>query len=174
MLTAEVIHKFDENIVDDIVRIHSNSFPAGWVYADAREYYSIMLRNKSNIHIIFNDNGKRAGYLLAIPHDVAIEELKNDDPEIEKDSGKYYIETIGIIPESRGKKGLSFMLQKLVEECRDRGIKRISLHARISNNLSEIIRKKFEIIKTRRIEKWRYYNFEEPTDYIEAVLPLSA
>jgi hypothetical protein len=36
--------------------------------------------------------------------------------------------------------------------------------------LSEIIQSKFRTTEVRRIEKWAYYNYEEPTDYIEASL----
>jgi len=171
MLNAEVLHHFDKNIIREIVIIKRDSFPHGWAVRDAEEYYGGMLRSEKNIHIILNDNGKKAGYLLAIPQSDAVEELKNDDPGMKKDPKGYYIETVGILPESRGKKGLSLMLEKLVGECRKRGINKISLHARIINNFSKIIRKKFGTAEIRRIEKWRYYNFEEPTDYIEAVLP---
>lgn len=171
MLSAEIINKFDKYIVKEIVSINRAAFPPGWGAPDAKRYYAGTLRGEKNIHIMLNDNGKNAGYLLAIPQNDAVEELKNDDPEMEKDTGTYYIETLGVIPESRGKKGLSMMLEKFSEECRNRGINKISLHARISNKLSEIIQKKFKAVKIRRIEKWRYYNFEEPADYIEALLP---
>jgi len=171
MLKAEVINQFDKNIVKEIVSINRAAFPQGWGAPDAERYYGDMLRYEKSIHIILNDDCKKAGYLLAIPQNNAFEELKNDDPRMEKGAGTYYIETLGIIPESRGKKGLSMMLEKLAGECRKREINKISLHARVSNKLGEIIQKKFKTIKIRRIEKWRYYNFEEPTDYIEALLP---
>ena len=171
MLKTEILNHYDQNTVKEIVSINRGSFPSGWGMSDTEQYYGSMLRNKTNIHIVLNDAGKKAGYLLAIPQNNAFEELKNDDPRMEKGAGTYYIETLGIIPESRGKKGLSMMLEKLAGECRKREINKISLHARVSNKLGEIIQKKFKTIKIRRIEKWRYYNFEEPTDYIEALLP---
>jgi len=170
MLKTEILNHYDQNTVKEIVSINRGSFPSGWGMSDTEQYYGSMLRNKTNIHIVLNDAGKKAGYLLAIPQNNAVEELKNDDPGMKKDPQEYYIEIAGILPESRGKKGFSLMLEKLAEECRKKGVNRISLHARISNNLSKIIQKKFKIVEIRRIEKWRYYNFEEPTDYIEAVL----
>jgi len=171
MLAAEIVKNFDKNTVSEVVHINRNSFPSHWSAADAESYYGEMLLDEKSIHILLSDNGKRAGYMLAIPQNAAVEELKNDDPEIKKDASEYYIETVGILPGSRGKKGLSLMLEKLAAECRRRGVKKISLHARITNNLSKIIQKKFKIVGIRRLEKWRYYNFEEPTDYIEALVP---
>jgi ribosomal protein S18 acetylase RimI-like enzyme len=170
-MNTEVIKAFEPEVLNDILLIGSAAFPSAWIYKDAEDYYARMLRADNNIHIILNSNGKRVGYILAVPHNFAVEELKNDDPQMKNDPEKYYIETIRIIPESRGKRGLSIMLEKLAEECRARGINKISLHARVSNHLSEIIRKKFQVTEARRIEKWAYYNFEEPTDYIEAILP---
>ncbi len=167
MLTAEIVKNFDEDTVREIVLINRNSFPSHWAAADAEMYYGKMLRDEKNIHILLKDNQKNSGYMLAIPQSVAVGELKNDDPAVKDDTSEYYIETVGILPGSRGKRGLSLMLEKLAEKCRLRGIKKIALHARVSNNLSKIIQKKFKIAGIRRIEKWRYYNFEEPTDYIE-------
>lgn len=167
MQTAEVLRVFSNEILSDVLLIERNSFPKKWEYEDAEEYYENMLKNKNNINIFLNDNGKRVGYLLAIPHNDAVKELKNDDPELKEDPMKYYIETIAILPELRGKKGLPKMLEKLIDECKYRGINKISMHARVNNRLSEIIQNKFSVTGIRRINKWKYYNFEEPADYIE-------
>lgn len=170
MFKTEVVQGLEENILNEIILVNRASFPPGWVYSDAGKYYRSMLSKKDSIHIILKYKGKTIGYLLAIPHNGAVAELKNVDPKMEKDPMKYYIETTGILPEYRGKKGFSEMLERLIDECKKRGITKISLHARVTNGLSAIMQRKFKVTEVRRIEQWRYYNFEEPTDYIEAIL----
>jgi len=45
------------------------------------------------------------------------------------------------------------------------------LHARVSNSLSTNIQENMKIIEIRRINTWRFYAYEEPTDYIVAEWP---
>jgi len=170
MQTAHLITHFDNEILRDILLIIRDSFPAGWQYDDAEEYYREMLSNTRNIHIILVDSGERVGYLHSIPHNDAVKELEYDDPAMKNDDMMYYIETVAILPDHRGGKGFSKMLQLLITELKLRGIKKLALHARVVNSLSENIRAKFGTAAIRRIEKWRYYNFEEPTDYYEVPL----
>jgi ribosomal protein S18 acetylase RimI-like enzyme len=168
MLTAEVVRAFDKDVLEDIVLINRESFPKGWAYSDAEEYYTEMLKNGKNTHIILKDNGKTIAYLLAIPHNDAFRELRNDDPLMEEDALRYYVEVVAVLPDFRGRKGFSEILKKLREELKGRGIYKLSMHARVSNNLNKIIQKKMKITQIRRIQTWKYYNYEEPTDYIEA------
>lgn len=170
MFETEVVQGLEENILKEIILVNRASFPPGWVYSDAEKYYRSMLSKKDSIHIILKYKGKTIGYLLAIPHNDAVIELKNGDPKMKKDPMKYYIETTGILPEYRGKRGFSKMLKRLIDECKKRGITKISLHARVKTGLSTIMQKKFKVTEVRRIERWQFYNFEEPTDYIEVIL----
>ncbi len=171
MLKAEAVEGPDEKIASDIVLINRHSYPEGWEYPGAEEYYRQMLMNQKNICIMLIDDEKRVGFLLAIPHNDAVGELKDDDEFMEQGPKTYYIENAAILPDYRGEKGFSQMLGVLRQELRKRGIFTISLHARVSNNLSKNIQKSMKIIKVRRIEAWRYYNYQEPTDYLEATWP---
>jgi len=164
--SAERIDEFNEDILKDILFVNRFSFPPGWQSNDAGEYYRIMLQVSDNIGIILKDSEKIVGFLMAIPHPIAIEELKTDDPEMKDDKDRYYIETVGILPEYTGKGGFSLMLDKLLEALMKNEIK-LSLHARVINGFTEKIQKKLRVSMIRRIEKWRYYHFLEPTDYIE-------
>ncbi len=165
--TVEVVDDYDDEVLKDILFINRNVFPNGWQYHDAEDYYKNRLQNKNSIHILLKDDGNRVGYLHAIPHNEAVEELKNDDPAMSEDENAYYIETVGILPAFRKKRGFSKMLAAFINESKKRGITKFSLHARVNNKFSEIIQKKFKVAPLRRIQKWKYYNFEEPTDYIE-------
>jgi ribosomal protein S18 acetylase RimI-like enzyme len=167
MQISEVINNYQGDILRDIIFIYNNSYPLSWQCTDDDEYYKEMLLNRNNIHIFLKDYEKSVGYLHAIQHNDAVKELSNDDPAIKEDRLMYYIETVCILPEYRARQGFSKLLATLLIECKKRGINKVSLHARVTNHLSEIIQVKFNTAPLRRIEKWKYYNFEEPADYFE-------
>jgi ribosomal protein S18 acetylase RimI-like enzyme len=168
MLKAEVVRRFNEVIVKDIVTIDHGAYPEGWEYDDVEAYYSEALRDENNICVVLKHQERTVGFLVAIPHNVAVAELKSDDEFMEQDPKSYYIENVAIHPAYRGKNGLSVMLETLRDELRTRGVSRISLHARVSNNLSKNIQKNMKVIRIRRIDAWKYYDYQEPADYIEA------
>ncbi|MBF0515518.1 MAG: GNAT family N-acetyltransferase [Nitrospirae bacterium] len=173
MQTVEVVNEFNKEILRDILFIHRNAFSPEWVYIDDEVYYRMKLRDKNSINILLNEDELRIGHLLAIPHNDVLEELKEDDTEMKEDSMSYYIETVAILPDFRGRKGFSQMLEHLIHELKMRGIHKLSLHARVLNNLSTIIQNKLRITEIRRIDKWKYHDYKEPTDYIEAVFDSS-
>jgi len=170
VLKADVVHGFDEPLVKDIVLINRDSFPSEWEYSDAEEYYKEKLKNADNIHIILSEKDERVGYLLAIPHNEAVQELHADDLLMKEDPFRYYIETVCILPLFRGQKGFSVILKVLSDELKRRGIANLSMHARVSNHFSKIIQKKMKITQIRTVERWKYYNYGESADYIEATL----
>jgi hypothetical protein len=120
MLKAEAVQGSDEKIAKDIVLINRHSYPKGWEYPGAKEYYRQMLMNQKNICIMLRDDEKRVGFLLAIPHNDAVGELKGDDEFMEQDPKTYYIENVAILPGYRGEKGFSQMLEVLRQELRRR------------------------------------------------------
>jgi hypothetical protein len=100
---------------------------------------------------------------------MAKKRLKDDDPSMSEDTTRFYIESVAIIPEYRGMKmGFLKMIRVFIKELERKGILKISMHARVSNNLSAIIQKILKVTPKRTIENWEYYNKEESTDYIEA------
>jgi ribosomal protein S18 acetylase RimI-like enzyme len=171
MLKADVVYSIDDAIVKDTVSISRDSYPARWACGSPEEYYSQMLTKQHNVHIMLSDNEKNVGFLFAIPHNEAVVELKDHDPLMERDSGAYYIENVAILPAHRKKGAFGKMLMALRKELRKRGIFRISLHARVSNSLSKNIQENMKIVEIRRINAWRFYDYEEPTDYIVAEWP---
>lgn len=170
MLKVEVVNDPSENLIDDIVRIDLDSFPQGWAFSDAKEYFTEVLKNENNIRIILKDNQITVGYLISVPHNDARKDLENDDPLIREDASRYYIESVAILPAYRRKGGLQKMLDLLVKELKGKGIYKLSMHARVSNDFSTFIQKKMDVTHIRKIDKWRYYNYEEPADYLEVNL----
>ncbi len=170
MLSTEVVHGFDEKTLRDILQIEGSAFPSDWQIEDAEANYSDLLADKDSINVFLKSNDKRIGYLLAVPHNKVVVDLKDDDPGMKEDVNRYYIYTLGIIPEFRRQGGLYKMLCTLKEECKKRGIHKISMHARVENGLSKRIQQTWKVSQIRRIDRWKYYNYQEPTDYIEAVI----
>ena len=114
---------------------------------------------------MLSDNEEKVGFLFAIPHNDAVEELKEHDPLMEKDSGTHYIENVAVLPAHRKKRAFGKMLMALREELRKRGIFKISLHARVLNGLSRNIQENMKILEIRRINPWRFYAYEEFANY---------
>jgi len=166
VFSVKRINGFNEETLRDILFVNRFSFPEGWQSENAGKYYRRMLQLSVNIGIILKYDGKMVGFLMAIPHNDAIEELRNDDPKMKEDRDRYYIETVGILPAYAGRGGFSRMLDKLLEAAKAKEMK-LSLHARVTNGFNEKIRAKLAVSTIRRIEKWKYYNFSEATDYIE-------
>jgi len=170
MQTIEIVTGHDEKILQEILYIKSRAFPKKWEYDDAENYYREMLGKRESINIIAKEDKKIVGYLLAIPHNEAFKELKEHDPEMEEDPQCYYVETVAILPEFR--LGTSFlkMLYAVIAEAKSRfGIKRFSMHARTSIGLIKAPQRYFgsRITKIRKVQRWRYYNYEESADYLE-------
>lgn len=166
MLETHVAGNDEKNLVNDIVAINNKAFPVGWRYGEDKEYYREMIKSKDNLAILLQDGEKTVGFLLAIPHHNAVLELKDDDPLMSEDTSRYYIETIAILPEYRGRNGSSAMLKALGQELGKRGYVNISLHARAV--FSAIVRNKLRATKIRPVKKWKYCGNRETIDYIEA------
>jgi ribosomal protein S18 acetylase RimI-like enzyme len=169
VFTAEVIHGWDETVFADIVRIERDAFPPEWHYRHTEDYYRAKIEKADTIAVLLRERGKSVGFLIAVPHSDAGRELTGIDPSLREDPAKYYIEAVAILPACRGKKGFPAMLGSLQEALRRKGLNRVTLHARVSNNLSSNIQKNMEIVEVRRIDRWKYYNCLEAADYIEAI-----
>lgn len=170
MLKAEIAESIDTRIVRDIVSISRESYPPGWLCGESEECYGQVLPRPHSIVILLRDDDKNVGFLFAVPHNEAVAELKNDDPLMKEDSGAYYIENGAILPAYRQEKGLAMMFAVLSTELKRRGILRLSMHARVTNKLSRNTSENMRVIERRRIGAWKYYAYEEPTDFIIAEL----
>ena len=171
MLKAEVVRKIDDAIIRDTTSISRDSFPPGWSCGDSEACYSQAFTKQGNILIMLRDNERNVGFLFAVPHNDAVEDLKNDDPLMKEDTSTYYVQNSAILPAYRRKLALGKILALLREELGKRGIFTVSMHARVSNGLSRTIQDHLKIVEIRRIDTWKYYGNEEPTDYIVAEWP---
>jgi ribosomal protein S18 acetylase RimI-like enzyme len=105
MLSAEVFHGYDEDALNNVLLIEKDSFPSEWQFEDTEADYKEKLTDEDNINIYLKNNGERVGYLLAIPHNKAVDVLKDADPGMKEDSKRFYIYTLSIVPQYRHRGG---------------------------------------------------------------------
>lgn len=173
--SVEAVSVNNDAMLRDILAAYFDAMPESWHYLDAEEYFGRLLGDENTIHILLRRDERPIGYLLAIPHDAAVndKELQQADPELTEDPDRLYIETMEIVPEYgrslAGGRLCMMMLQTLAEEAAVRGLNRFSMHARVTTGLNQALRKIYGDMLTqfRTIENWPFYNGEEPTEYIE-------
>jgi len=171
---TEVLSKLNDRVLQDVLLIEESCVPESWRFPDEEDYYRNELGTKENITILLKTTDKKVvGFALLEPYDSAAKEMREDDPELEKiDEPAFYLSIIDIHPDYRKKGGSYEMFDAIMNEMALRGAKRLVLHARVNNNFSNSLKKRFgeKIIKKRNIKKWKYYNYEEPCNYIEIQL----
>lgn len=115
-------------------------------------------------------NGDIAGYVLTIPHDVAVEKYQRHDKEFKKDSARYYMEQVAIKPEHR--KGRTFLLlcHTLFSELMNRDINSISSHLVTTGGVNKILEGFFGRLATKRRMVYMPYFGKDPFEYVEASL----
>jgi hypothetical protein len=96
------------------------------------------------------------------------DELQKEDLELENKADFFYLDTIEIIPESRGRGGAKQLVLEMCKELNKRGVILFSIHARTINGLNAIIKKMYpnEIISSREIKSW-LFGGNEKYEYIE-------
>jgi len=165
-IVVKVVHGCDEVLVTNLRELEEKTYLPHMRTKNMEEYYRECLEDPANINVVMYDGDELIGYIVAIPHNVACEALKDDDPEMKQDSERLYVDTIQTLPGKRTPFGILKLLYAMVEEAGKRGINRFSMHARTTNGLSRMIQRVFETARVlRTIENW--YGYGEPFDYIE-------
>lgn len=160
---------FDHHSLAEILRLEKLCFPETWQYDDAEKYYSDILHSPENISVFLTDNGDVVGYVLSRPHNLMVPELRGYDAAFgTSEIGRYYIETIQIAPEARGKGGAKQLLLAACLEAKNRGVSNFSIHARTVNGFSEKVKAVFDggITLIRHLDSWKPAD-GEPYEYIE-------
>lgn len=125
------------------------------------------LRILQTSRFFLKQGGRPIGYVLAVPQDLAVEDMKEDDPLMRADPARMYIDQVAVMPEER--RGLAFLHlgYALLEEMARRGLKKVSSHLLISNGVNLIIGKIFGPMSTeRRIVYMPKYG-DDPFEYME-------
>lgn len=166
--TTKVVKKFSQKILADILMLEKKCFSVEMQYEDASDYYQQKLKDQDNIHIFLLDGKKVIGYLLACYHNKLVSELNKYDANFLEQAGYYYIETIQVLPTHQGMGGAKKLLLAVCKQANEKGINKFSIHARLNNGLSGLIKRLFDgkIIIVRHIEAWEPA-MGEPYEYIE-------
>jgi GNAT superfamily N-acetyltransferase len=152
-----------------ILELESICFPSTWQYPDAQDYYRQMLETPGNINLFFWIENEIAGYLLAVPYNDAIGELKPHDALLEPARDDcYYVETIQVAPAHQRKGGAALLLRSVSAEAEAIGVRHLCMHARVNNGFSEIVKRAFRdaTVKARPIGSWHFAD-GEPYEYVD-------
>jgi hypothetical protein len=167
-LTAEIVDGFDSLLVRELIGLQQTAFPPQMQFQEPERYYQEALCNSRNVNVVTRSSeGSVIGYLLAMPLTDVCSELRQWDPQIQKDPVGMYIDIIQTHPDCRPYSGFMGLLSRLCRETRHRGYQRLCMHVRTSNGLNKVTRKIFSDSRSlRRLEDW--YASGEAFDYIEA------
>jgi len=156
------------NIVDSIFVPEMKS-----VYKDER-FFLEQVMNPKNISICcYTREGELTGYLLAMPQNDKIEELRKYDPEFEDDPDEstYYVEIImsHSAHNHESKRSSFMMINELVREVDRRGKRFVTMHALRNEGLSYVIMTMYpaRLIRERVIMP-ELYGPDEEFDYLRA------
>ncbi len=155
--------EIDENILQQILNIEEASFPPQ-MRSNIKDIEETLLSERGIQIVAQNENGEIISYLSSKPLTEAYEQLRSYDPEIESQERVLYVESFATIPEARELSLFLNILRQLLEKAKEKGFKKIAMHARVKNGLSRFLQRK-GAKKLRTIENW--YNFGEPFDYLE-------
>lgn len=165
MTTANILDVISEEQIRDIIDIDAKIFPT--MPIEEKEIRDT-LKSRGVQILLKNLDSKTIGYIISLPHEDAYEFLSENDPNIIKEIGGLYIESIGILPEYRSLKNFNRLCSALVSEAQQRGFKKITAHVRSSEGLSEVLQKRFGALKFSTYDNWAGFN--EPFDYLEILL----
>lgn len=177
-MTKFTTHVFDiendkvEKYLPAILKLEKECFPPSWQYDNAEGEYRKNLKSKSDINVFLLEGNNIVGYLLAVPHNSVIDELRPHDKELSLRDGCYYVETIQILSDFTGRGGLRNLVTSLFFEAERRRVRRFSIHARLSNDLNKKIERivgEKNITRHRLIESW-YFGGGEKYSYLEWAL----
>lgn len=159
---VEIVESVADFIIDEIKKLDDSIMPEAmrYEYEDLKESFD----SQGGVHLLLKDeDGNIAGYITSMPKNEEYEDLHQKDESFTQDENSLYLESIlikdGNIADFIRLFG-SFLL-----EAKKRGYKNISMHARISQGLSNVLQKRYKARFFRRIENW--YDFGESFDYLE-------
>jgi len=161
---------FTQEIVNQVISLGMRS--GTWQDSDMA-YYKDQFLNPRNINIICqNENGLIIGYILAKPHNEAMQDYLVEDPAMKKsETGMFYVDNVNVDETASGKSLGIRLINKMILESHKRGVSRFSMHCRVINGLSQKIQGIFKegLDIVRRIQNYEDCN-NEPFDYMEIVV----
>jgi len=162
--SSQVVDGFDEKVLGELLEIERVSFPEN-MQSDEQDMRELLADPQTLTVIVRDENQGTQGYVCGVPSKESYRYLKEFDSEFTPQEHTMYMESIAFKPEHRGLEGLLEGTGTFFQAAKSRGFDRLSMHARVSNKLSEVLQKRYGAKFKRRMENW--HGFEEPFDYLE-------
>lgn len=161
---TEVIRTFKDEYLKTIMKLEP-LFPIK--IQDREEKIRENLKTAANINVFLKKDEQVVGWILATPHNDAVNELRNDDTGMKEDPARYYIDKLAVIPEHR--QGLIFvhLIYAMFEEANRRGFHKFSTHVLCGNGLNKVIMKLFKHTLTERRKVLLAINGNATFEYLE-------
>jgi len=174
-LDAIVLQSNDDSTVEEVMTVIRAASGDGLEDWEASEdYIRSKICDSKNIGILLRDRDRAAGFVLAIPHNDAVVELQDADPlMIESSDNRFYVDVVAVVPDYQRLNGGIRLVGELIQEASRRcSANQFSMHVRVSTGLSQAVQTNVTsaITTLRRVERWKYYAGELPSDYIELTL----
>ncbi len=168
----EIVEKLDEKTFSEIFAVEQGAFPEE-LQLDEEDIRSV-LENPKTITVVLKDQtGIVKGFFSGAPNSEFYEEFLEENPEepgtetdqlFENSDSKLYIFDMAILEESRGKGGYSSMINAMINHAREKGFTALTMHARKSEPVTEMMQKRYGARLVRTVDKWLG---GEPFDYLE-------
>lgn len=164
LFSVEKLEEVSDKVLKEILKIEEDSFPKQMRLDE--ESFKELLTDKESINYIVRDNkGNAFSYLIALPLFKEYQWLKEHDRDILPERETIYLESVAIRPDIKPERVFPDLFGTLVKEAMEKNYKKISLHARISNNFSQKVQKYCQAKLLRHFDNW--CNYGEPFDYLE-------
>lgn len=112
----------NEHDLDEIMLLEQKCFTLPWT---KEAFFNELNQNQFASYIVLEEEGKIVGYCGAW---LVIDEA--------------HITNIAVLPEFRGRGFGEALLNKMIEQCREKGIERMTLEVRVSNIAAQSLYKK--------------------------------
>ncbi len=154
-IKIEEISRINSDLIEKINQLEKVCFPEE-LQTPAEEYLAM-----KGLHFVLKKDNQIIGNLSA----VETEEIPSlvDRNHLNKET--LYVWTIAIKPEARSLKNFNKLIKELYEKAKERKIKKLVMHARVNEHLSDILQARYGAKKIRRVENW--LESGEPFDYLE-------
>ncbi len=159
-MKIEKIEKYNRKIGNEIVKVEKKRF--GDMASDIEDLERTF-KDKDSILIVAKENGKVIGYIAGLPLSKAYDWLSIYDKALKPEKKTFYVESIAILPGYRNV--FQKLIKKLYEEVKKRGYKKIAVHARKQNKLSDVMQKRYGMKYVRTLHDW--FDWGGDFDYLE-------
>jgi hypothetical protein len=161
----EIIEKTELSDVEisEIIEINSRSFESDSLQLTFDSVKKFLIKANAYLLCLVGSDQRILGYASFLPEKEAKEYL--DNREVFLDESDLYFSELAIDPNAKlGVKGFQDLFRKSILVSKEKGYKRLTMHARTINNLSNIIQYRYKANYVRSEEN--FFGSGEKFDYL--------